>query len=100
MEPTTMVPLPIFIIDCQTITAVNLNIPGVKDRGLFIVFNFLGLGSRLPDQQSKEITFQAAFEQGIAIVETMKLHIFREENILFPQAMHLFSENDFDKLIL
>jgi hypothetical protein len=31
-----MVPLPIFIIDCQTITAVNLNTPGVKDRGLFI----------------------------------------------------------------
>lgn len=63
-----------------------------------IVFNFLGLGSRLPDQRSKEITFQAAFDQGIAIVETMKLHIFREENILFPQAMKLFSSSDFEKL--
>ena len=63
-----------------------------------IVFNFLGLGSRLTDQQSKEITFQAAFEQGIAIVETMKLHIFREENILFPQAMKLFNSSDFEKL--
>lgn len=64
-----------------------------------IVFNFLGLGSRLQDQRSKEITFQAAFEQGIAIVETMKLHIFREENIFFSQAMKLFDKNEFDLLI-
>lgn len=63
-----------------------------------IVFNFLGLGSRLPDQRSKEITFQAAFEQGIAIIETMKLHIFREENILFSQAMKLFGEEEFELL--
>lgn len=63
-----------------------------------IVFNFLGLGSRLPDQRSKEITFEAAFEQGIAIIETMKLHIFREENILFPQAMKLFDEDEFKQM--
>ena len=63
-----------------------------------IVFNFLGLGSRLPDKRSQEITFEAAFNQGIAIVETMKLHIFREENILFPQAMNLFTLSEFEKL--
>lgn len=62
-----------------------------------IVFNFLGLGSRLPDEQSREITFNAAFDQGITIVETMKLHIFREENILFPQAMKLLTPDDFSK---
>lgn len=63
-----------------------------------IVFNFLGLGSRLPDEQSREITFKAAFDQGIAIVETMKLHIFREENILFTQAMNLITEDEFLKI--
>lgn len=63
-----------------------------------IVFNFLGLGSRLPDKRSQEITFEAAYEQGIAIIETMKLHIFREENILFPQAMKLFTSSDFENL--
>ncbi|MBL1213881.1 MAG: hypothetical protein HND52_11040 [Ignavibacteriae bacterium] len=63
-----------------------------------IVFNFLGLGSRLPDQQSREITYEAAFDQGIAIVETMKLHIFREETILFSQAMQLFTSKEFEKL--
>lgn len=64
-----------------------------------IVFNFLGLGSRLPDKHSQEITFEAAFEQGIAIVETLKLHIFREENILFPQAMLLFTNDDLTNLL-
>lgn len=63
-----------------------------------LVFNFLGLASRLPDKRSKEITFEAAFEQGIVIVETMKLHIFREENILFPQAMKYFTSSEFEKL--
>lgn len=64
-----------------------------------IVFNFLGLGAHLPDKRSKEITFEAAFEQGIAIVETMKLHIFREENILFPQAMLLINVGDMANLV-
>ncbi|MBK7380014.1 MAG: hemerythrin domain-containing protein [Ignavibacteriales bacterium] len=63
-----------------------------------LVFNFLGLGSRLPDKRSQEITFEAAFDQGIAIVETMKLHIFREENILFPQAMMFFTKDELESL--
>ncbi|MEO8232548.1 MAG: hypothetical protein ABI638_09710 [Ignavibacteriota bacterium] len=63
-----------------------------------IVFNFLGLGSRLPDKRSQQITFEAAYQQGMAIIETMKLHIFREENILFPQTMKLFNLKEFEKL--
>ena len=63
-----------------------------------IVFNFLGLGSRLPDKSSQQITFEAAYQQGMAIIETMKLHIFREENILFPQTMKLFNSKEFEKL--
>lgn len=65
-----------------------------------LVFNFLGLGSRLSDQKSKEITFESAFNQGIAVVETFRLHIHREENVSFLQSMHLFSDSDFIKLVL
>ncbi len=65
-----------------------------------LVFNFLGLGSRLSDQKSKEITFESAFNQGIAVVETFRLHIHREENVLFLQTMHIFSDSDFIKLAL
>jgi hemerythrin-like domain-containing protein len=63
-----------------------------------IVINFLGLGSRLTDKKSKETTFELAFSQGMAIVETFRLHIFREENILFPLTMNLFTKDDFEKI--
>jgi len=63
-----------------------------------VIFNFLGLASRLHDNRSKEILFETAYEQGMAIVETMRLHIYREENILFPQAMQLFTTFDLEKL--
>ena len=59
-----------------------------------IVFNLLDIGLSLFDKQSKEITFAAVFEQGLAIVETIKLHIYREENILFPQSMKLLNWNE------
>ena len=80
----------------SSVTAINL----MEDEHIkvaqsaAIVFNFLGLGSRLPDQESRKITFSTAFEQGIVIVETMKLHIFREESILFTQAMNLLTQDE------
>jgi hemerythrin-like domain-containing protein len=57
--------------------------------------NFLGLGSRLEDKKSREIVFELAFEQGKVIVETMRLHIYREDETLFPLAMKLISKNEF-----
>ena len=54
--------------------------------------NFLGLGSRLEDNKSREIVFELAYEQGKVIVETMRLHIYREDETLFPLAMKLISK--------
>lgn len=81
----------------SSVTAINLmEDEHIKTaQAVAVVFNFLGLGSRLPDKQSRDITFEAAFNQGIAVVETMKLHIFREENILFTHAMNLFTDDEF-----
>ncbi|MEJ2195809.1 MAG: hemerythrin domain-containing protein [Ignavibacteriaceae bacterium] len=59
-----------------------------------LCLNLLGLGSRLEDKKSKEITFEQAFNQGMAIVETMRLHIFREDETLFPLAMKLISKDE------
>ena len=61
-----------------------------------LCLNFLGLGSRLEDKKSKEITFEQAFNQGMAIVETMRLHIFREDETLFPLAMNLISKEELE----
>jgi hemerythrin-like domain-containing protein len=59
-----------------------------------LCLNFLGLGSRLEDKKSREIVFELAYEQGKAIVETMRLHIYREDETLFPLAMNLLTKEE------
>lgn len=84
-----------------TVTGINL----MEDehikaaQSVSIVLNFLALGSRLPDKESMDITFHSAYEQGMAVIETMNLHIFREENILFPQAMKYLSLQVLDSFL-
>ena len=63
-----------------------------------LCLNFLGLGSRLEDKKSREITFELAYEEGKAIVETMRLHIYREDETLFPLAMKLISQREFEEM--
>ena len=63
-----------------------------------LCLNFLGLGSCLNDKTSREITFEYAYNQGKEIVEIMRLHIYREDETLFPLAVHLISEEEFNNL--
>lgn len=63
-----------------------------------IVFNFLGLATRLPDMNSRLIVLDSALEQGKALVELMRLHIFREDTIVFPLAQRLMRKEELDKL--
>ncbi|MCH7962878.1 MAG: hemerythrin domain-containing protein [Bacteroidetes bacterium] len=63
-----------------------------------LCLNFLGLGSRLEDNKSSEIVFELAYEQGKTIVETMRLHIYREDETLFPLAMKLISNEEFEDM--
>lgn len=51
-----------------------------------VVFNFFGLSVRLPDPKSRLIVLDAALEQGKVLVEMLRLHMFREDNIIFPLA--------------
>jgi len=54
-----------------------------------VAFNFFGLSSRLPDVNSRLVALDLALEQGKALVEMLRLHMFREDNIIFPLA-HLY----------
>jgi hemerythrin-like domain-containing protein len=63
-----------------------------------LCLNFLGLGSRLEDKKSREIVFELAYEQGKTIVETMQLHIYREDETLFPLAMKLISKEELKEM--
>lgn len=63
-----------------------------------VVVNFLGLVFRLPDEKSAMIVLDAALEQGKNLVELLRLHVFREDNVLFPLAHRLISTAEFDEM--
>lgn len=59
-----------------------------------IIFTLFGLAGRLPDQSSRLVLLDLAIEQGKNLVEMLRLHIFREDKIVFPFAQkHLTSED-------
>jgi len=64
-----------------------------------VTFNLLGLASRLPDIKSRAITLDASIEQGKAMVELLRLHIFREDNVVFPLSHKYISLSEFDKMM-
>ena len=64
-----------------------------------LTFNFLGLASRLNDSHSKALTFDVAYNSGIELVELMKLHVFRENQTLFPMAHKLLTNKDFQSIL-
>jgi hemerythrin-like domain-containing protein len=65
-----------------------------------LVFNFLGLAPRLRDAQSRIFTYDVAFNNAKELIELIRLHIFREDNTLFPLAQKFISPEDFKTLTL
>jgi hemerythrin-like domain-containing protein len=65
-----------------------------------VVFNFFALASRLPDAASRAVVMDAALEQGKSLVELLKLHIFREDNVVFVQAHRLIDKTELDAMLL
>ncbi len=63
-----------------------------------LCFNLLGLGSRLRDMESRAMTFDLAFNSGRELTELLRLHIFREDETLFPIAQELFSVEELDEM--
>jgi hemerythrin-like domain-containing protein len=65
-----------------------------------LTFNFLGLASRLKDDNSRMFVYDTAYENGRELVELLKLHIYREDHVLFPLAQKHLSRADFDQIEL
>ncbi len=63
-----------------------------------VVVNFLGLVFRLPDERSGMIVLDAALEQGKNLVELLRLHVFREDNVVFSLAHRLITRAEFDEM--
>ncbi len=63
-----------------------------------LTFNILGLATRLPDDHSRALAFDVAYNNGMELIELLRLHIYREDNILFPLAHQLISTEEFVEL--
>jgi len=64
-----------------------------------ISFNLFGLITRIPDESSRLVILDLAVEQSKALIEMLKLHIFREDNVVFPIANKYLSTAVLDVLI-
>lgn len=63
-----------------------------------VILNFLGLAFRFPDEQTRLIVLDAALEQAKFLVELLRLHVFREDNVVFPLAQQLITAAEFDEM--
>ena len=63
-----------------------------------VVFNFFGIASKLPDRNSQLIVMDVAVEQCKVLIELLRLHIFREDNIVFSLANQHITSLEFDSL--
>ena len=60
-----------------------------------LTFSLMGISSRLTDPASQVMLVDMAIEQGNALVELIRLHIFREDNVVFALAHKHLSTEDF-----
>ena len=64
-----------------------------------VVFNFFGVATKLPDQNSGLILLDMAIEQGKVLIELLRLHIFREDHIVFALAQQHLSKAEMDQFV-
>ena len=63
-----------------------------------LAFNFLGLAARLPDEGSRRFVYDIAYNNAQELIELLRLHIYREDHIIFPLACKLISTEEFSEL--
>lgn len=61
-----------------------------------LTFSLMGVASRLTDPVSNALLTDTAIEQGLSLVEMLRLHIFREDNVVFPLAHKYMTKKDFE----
>ncbi len=63
-----------------------------------LVFSLMGITSRITDPVSRAVLMDTAVEQGLSLVELLRLHIFREDNVVFPLAHKYLTEGDYEMI--
>lgn len=65
-----------------------------------LTFSLMGIASRLTDPISNALLIDTGIEQGLALVELLRLHIFREDNVVFPLAHKYLTKSDYEGMTL
>ena len=60
-----------------------------------LAFSLMGVASRLTDPVSRAVLVDMAIEQGNSLVELLRLHIFREDNVVYTLANKHLSVKEF-----
>jgi len=63
-----------------------------------VTFNMFGLFARIPDEKSRIIILDVALNQAKALIELLKLHIYREDTIIFSYASRHLSTLELDSI--
>jgi len=63
-----------------------------------VMTNFFRIAPRLPDEASRHYVIDAAIRQGRILVEQLRLHIFREDVVVFSLAHKLLSKEELDRM--
>lgn len=61
-----------------------------------VMMNFVRMGTCLPDERSAQMVIDAGLREAEKLVELLRLHMFREDNIVFVSAQRLISKAELD----
>ncbi len=60
-----------------------------------LIFNLLGIYVRIPDNVSRNLIADIVFNKGMEFIDLLRVHIYQEENILFPQSVKFLTKEEF-----
>ena len=63
-----------------------------------VMTNFFRLAPCLPEENSRYYVLDAAIRQALELIKQLKLHMFREDKVVFPLAHQLITQEEFDAI--
>ena len=63
-----------------------------------VTFNMFALFSRIPDERSRYIILDVALNQAKELLELLKVHIYREDSIIFTYAQRNFTDEELTEI--
>jgi hemerythrin-like domain-containing protein len=63
-----------------------------------VSFNMLALFSRIPDERSRFIVLDVAVKQARELLELLRVHIYREDTMIFPYAQRNFTNKELTEI--